>query len=104
MGCRSGERAEVEKLLAAGADPDVQDSEYGYAPAHVVAIRLDGKYLDGWTKGRVGTQAIKNDRAILQLLVETGARMDLKDHHGWDVEALLKRFNPFQLEDLISSE
>tara|TARA_A100001037_G_C15121923_1_gene624287 strand:- start:247 stop:423 length:177 start_codon:yes stop_codon:yes gene_type:complete len=29
MACRSGEGADIEKLLAADADPDVQDSNMG---------------------------------------------------------------------------
>jgi len=35
-------------------------------------------------------------------LVENGAKLDLKDHHGRDVEALLNRFTDFELEDLES--
>ena len=70
----------------------------------MVAIKLGRKCLDTWTNARDGKQAIENYRAIFQLLAKTGARMDLKDHHDRDVEALLKRFTPFQLEDLISPE
>jgi ankyrin repeat protein len=100
MACRSGVLVDIEKLLEAGADPNVQESKYGHAPIHVAAIKLGGKYLDGWTKGVDGTKAIENFKSIFKLLMENGAKLDLKDHHGRDVEALLKRFTPYKLEEL----
>ena len=90
----------MEKLLKAGADPNVQDSKYGHSPMHVAAIKLGGKYLDGWTKGIDGTEAIENRKAIFRLLLAHGAKLDLKDHYGRNVEALLQRFTPFSLDDL----
>ena len=66
----------------------------------MAAIKLGGKYLDGWTRGIDGTAAIENFKSIFKLLVENGAKLDLKDHHGRDVEALLNRFTDFELEDL----
>jgi glucan biosynthesis protein C len=100
MACRSGVLVDIEKLLEAGADPNVQERKYGHAPIHVAAIKLGGKYLDGWTKGVDGTKAIENFKSIFKLLMENGAKLDLKDHHGRDVEALLKRFTPYKLEEL----
>ncbi len=100
MACRSGVLVDIEKLLVAGADPNVQESKYGHAPIHVAAIKLGGKYLDGWTKGIDGTKAIENFKSIFKLLMENGAKLGLKDHHGRDVEALLKRFTTLKLEDL----
>ena len=100
MASRSGTITDMEKLLKAGADPNVQDSKYGHSPMHVAAIKLGGKYLDGWTKGIDGTEAIKNRKAIFRLLLAHGAKLDLKDCHGRDVEALLQRFTPFSLDDL----
>ena len=78
----------------------MQDSKYGHSPMHVAAIKLGGKYLDGWTKGIDGTEAIENRKEIFRLLLAHGAKLDLKDHHGRDVEALLQRFTPFSLDDL----
>ena len=100
MASRSGTISDIEKLLEAGADPNVQDSKYGHSPMHVAAIKLGGKYLDGWTRGIDGTEAIKNRKAIFRLLLAHGAKLDLKDYHGRDVEALLQRFTPFSLDDL----
>ena len=82
MACRSGVLVDIEKLLVAGADPNVQESKYGHAPIHVAAIKLGGKYLDGWTKGIDGTKAIENFKSIFKLLMENGAKLGLKDHHG----------------------
>ena len=100
MACRSGVLPDIEKLLKAGADPNVQENKYGHSPIHVVAIKLGGKYLDGWTKGIDGTKAIENYKSIFKLLLENGAKLDLKDKQGRDVEALLIRFTPFKLENL----
>jgi len=100
MACRSGVLPDIEKLLKAGADPNVQENKYGHSPIHVVAIKLGGKYLDGWTKGIDGTKAIENYKSIFKLLLENGAKLDLKDKQGRDVEALLKRFTPYKLEEL----
>ena len=100
MACRSGVLPDIEKLLKAGADPNVQENKYGHSPIHVAAIKLGGKYLDGWTKGIDGTKAIENFKSIFKLLMGNGAKLDLKDHHGRDVEALLKRFTPYKLEEL----
>ena len=66
----------------------------------MAAIKLGGKYLDGWTKGLGGTEAIENRKAIFKLLMENGAKLDLKDHLGRDVEGLLNRFTQFKLEEL----
>ena len=100
MACRSGVLPDIEKLLKSGANPNVQESKYGHAPIHVAAIKLAGKYLDGWTKGIDGTKAIENFKSIFKLLMENGAKLDLKDKQGRDVEALLKRFTPFKLKNL----
>ena len=100
MASRSGTITDMEKLLKAGADPNVQDSKYGHSPMHVAAIKLGGKYLDGWTKGIDGTEAIENRKEIFRLLLAHGAKLDLKDHYGRDVEALLQRFTPFSFDDL----
>ncbi|MDG1891960.1 MAG: acyltransferase family protein [Verrucomicrobiota bacterium] len=100
MACRSGVFEDIEKLLNAGADPNVQDASYGHAPLHVVAIKLGGKYLDGWTTGMDGSKAIENYKAIFELLVNNGASLDLKDKKGRNVAALLKRFTPFKLAEL----
>tara|TARA_Y100000588_G_C14182750_1_gene894410 strand:- start:545 stop:1471 length:927 start_codon:yes stop_codon:yes gene_type:complete len=100
MACRSGVLPDIEKLLKAGADPNVQENKYGHSPIHVAAIKLGGKYLDGWTKGVDGTEAIKNYKDIFRLLLENGANLGFKDKQGRDVEALLNRFTPFKLEDL----
>ena len=78
----------------------MQENKYGHSPIHVAAIKLGGKYLDGWTKGVDGTEAIKNYKDIFRLLLENGAKLDFKDKQGRDVEALLNRFTPFKLEDL----
>ena len=102
MASRSGTIADIDQLLQAGADPNLQDNKYGHAPIHVAAIKLGGKYLDGWTKGVDGTEAIENRKAIFKLLMENGAKLDLKDKQGRDVEALLDRFTPFSIEDLKS--
>ena len=100
MASRSGTITDIEKLLKAGADLNVQDSKYGHAAIHVAAISLGGKYLDGWTKGLDGTEAIENRKAIFKLLMKNGAKLDLKDHQGRDVEGLLNRFTQFKLEEL----
>ena len=100
MACRSGVLPDIEKLLKAGADPNVQENKYGHSPIHVAAIKLGGKYLDGWTKGIDGTKAIENYKSIFKLLLENGAKLDLKDKQGRDVKALLIRFTPFKLEEL----
>jgi glucan biosynthesis protein C len=100
MACRSGVLPDIEKLLKAGADPNVQENKYGHSPIHVAAIQLGGKYLDGWTKGIDGTKAIENYKSIFKLLLENGAKLDLKDKQGRDVKALLIRFTPFKLEEL----
>ena len=101
MACRSGVLVDIEKLLLeAGADPNVQENKYGHSPIHVAAIKLGGKYLDGWTKGIDGTKAIENYKSIFKLLLENGAKLDLKDKQGRDVKALLIRFTPFKLEEL----
>ena len=59
MASRSGTIADMEKLLEAGVDPNVQDRKYGHSPIHVAAIKLGGKYLDGLTKGINGAEAIE---------------------------------------------
>lgn len=100
MACRNGALGDIKALLKAGADPNVPDSKYGHTAIHVAAIKLGGKYLDGWTRGIDGTAAIENFKSIFKLLVENGAKLDLKDHHGRDVEALLKRFTSFELDDV----
>ena len=100
MACRSGVFPDIEKLLKAGADPNVQENKYGHSPIHVAAIKLGGKYLDGWTKGIDGTKAIENYKSIFKLLLENGAKLDLKDKQGRDVKALLIRFTPYKLEEL----
>ena len=100
MACRSGVLPDIEKLLKSGANPNVQESKYGHAPIHVAAIKLGGKYLDSWTKGIDGTATIENFKSIFKLLMENGAKLDLKDKQGRDVEALLKRFTPFKLKNL----
>ena len=67
-----------------------------YGKAARVATRRDA----WWIKALDGTKAIENYKSIFKLLLENGAKLDLKDKQGRDVKALLIRFTPFKLEEL----
>ncbi len=78
---RSGNRGDVERLLDAGANPNVADL-YGHTPAHVAAIKT----------GVRGASASIHFAGILELLIEHGADPELRDVHGRDVAECLIDF------------
>ena len=100
MACRYGDKSDVEKILKAGADPDIQEEKYGHSPLQVVAIKLGGTYLKGRTKGSDGKKAIQEKKDIFKLLIANGADTTLKDKQGRKVPELLAQYTPFKMGDL----
>ena len=100
MACRYGDKSDVEKILKAGADPNIQEKKYGHSPLQVVAIKLGGTYLKGRTKGSDGKKAIQEKKDIFKLLIANGADTTLKDKQGRKVPELLAQYTPFKMGDL----
>jgi hypothetical protein len=100
MACRYGEKGDIEKLLKAGANPNLQEDKYGHSPLQVVAIKLGGTYLNGRFKGFDGTKAIAGYKDIFKLLIANGADVTLKDKQGREVSDLLTQYTPFTMADL----
>ena len=100
MACRYGDKSDVEKILKAGADPNIQEEKYGHSPLQLVAIKLGGTYLKGRSKGSNGKKAIQEKKDIFKLLIANGADTTLKDKQGRKVPELLAQYTPFKMGDL----
>ncbi|HAH97850.1 MAG TPA: hypothetical protein DCO70_00845 [Verrucomicrobiales bacterium] len=100
MACRYGDKSDIEKLLKAGADPNIQENRFGHSPLQVVAIKLGGTYLKGRTKGGDGKKAIEGYKDIYRMLIAHGANLALKDKQGRAASGLLARYTPFTMGDL----
>jgi len=78
---RKGNRGDIERLLAAGADPDIADI-YGHTPAHVAAIKT------GLRNPAVSDAYL----GLLSLLSEQGADLNLRDSRGRTAGECLSSF------------
>lgn len=78
---RMGHIKDVQILLKAGGDPNIAD-KYGHTPAHVAAIKV----------GLKDKAVSDNYFALLTVLKENGANINLKDHKGRDVAECLRIF------------
>ena len=76
---RMGNKADVVKLVEAGANLNIPD-KYGHTPAHVAAVKT----------GLTNRKKSEHFFSILQLLVQHGADLQLKDYKGRTVADCLQ--------------
>ena len=84
---RFGNRGDIDRLLDAGSDPNLAD-HHGHTPAHAAAILT----------GSSNAEQANNAFEILQLLVEKGADVSLRDQEGRTVKDCLQFFGNRQME------
>ena len=89
LAVRQGNRADLAKLLDAGADINIAD-QYGHTPAHVAAILA----------GDRAPAIAKSYQEVLHVLIQRGADLSLTDYRGRTVEDCLVMFGKIELRDL----
>ena len=85
---RMGNKADVVKLVEAGAKINLPDN-YGHTPAHVAAVKT----------GLTNRKKSEHFYSILQLLVQYGADLQLKDYKGRTVIDCLQYFGGRSLDE-----
>ena len=83
-----GNKADVVKLVEAGANLNIPD-KYGHTPAHVAAVKT----------GLTNRKKSEHFFSILQLLVQHGADLQLKDYKGRTVADCLQYFGGRSLDE-----
>lgn len=85
---QTGNSDDVRRIIDAGADLNIAD-QFGHTPAHVAAIKT----------GLKNENESDNFFAILKILVESGADLDLRDYQGRTVADCLQFFGGRRLNE-----